>query len=175
MTTREGEAMPPVSHETAPIEGVEVRETGRGKFQVEIRTAAGTFLADEPAAAGGLGSGATPYDLLGAALGACTAMTLRLYADRKGWPLKSALVRIAHRSEGLEVKDRFAREIVLEGDLSAEQRRRLLAIAERCPVHRTLSRGSEIVTVLTENPDPCKLEPEPLDHASDMLEVAKDY
>jgi putative redox protein len=156
-----------------PIQGVEVRETGRGRFQVEVRTAGGTFLADEPAAAGGLGSGATPYDLLGAALGACTAMTLRLYADRKGWPMKSALVRVAHRSQGLEVKDRFAREIVLEGDLSPEQKRRLLEIAERCPVHRTLARGCEIVSVLAEGREPCELEPEPLDHASNMMELVE--
>ncbi|WP_297695586.1 OsmC family protein [Phenylobacterium sp.] len=161
--------------ERAPIEGVEVRETGRGKFQVEVRTASGLLLADEPAAAGGLGSGATPYDLLAAALGACTAMTLRLYADRKGWPLRSALVRVAHRSQGLEVKDRFAREIVLEGELAAEQKQRLLEIAERCPVHKTLTRGSEIVSVLADNREPCALEPEPLDHASDMLELVEDY
>lgn len=161
--------------ETAPIEGVEVRETGRGKFQVEVRTASGLFLADEPAAAGGLGSGPTPYDLLGAALGACTAMTLRLYADRKGWPLKSALVRIAHRRQGLEAKDRFAREIVLEGELAAEQKQRLLEIAERCPVHKTLTRGSEVVSVLAESREPCVLKPEPLDHASDMLELVEDY
>ncbi|HSV02457.1 MAG TPA: OsmC family protein [Phenylobacterium sp.] len=165
----------PRAEPAPPIEGVEVRETGRGTFQVEVRTAAGRFLADEPAAAGGLGSGATPYDLLGAALGACTAMTLRLYADRKAWPLKSTLVRVAHRSGGLEVKDRFAREIVLEGELSPEQRRRLLEIAERCPVHKTLARGSEMVSVLAESREPCELEPEPLDHASDMLELVEDY
>src|SRR5690349_1628995 len=96
-------------------EGVEVRETGRGKFQLEIHAGGVSFLADEPASAGGLGSGPTPYDLLGSALGACTAMTLRLYAEKKGWPLKSVKVRVVHRRGGLEAKDRFAREIVLEG------------------------------------------------------------
>jgi putative redox protein len=156
------------------VEGVEVQETGRGKFQLEIHAGGATFLADEPVSAGGLGSGPTPYDLLGAALGACTTMTLRLYADRKGWPLKSAKVRIVHRRGGLEAKDRFAREIVLEGDLSAEQRLRLLDIANRCPVHQTLDRGSEVITVLSEHVIDRDLDPEPIGHMNDMAEACRD-
>ena len=156
------------------IEGVEVRETGQGKFQAEVRTASGSFLADEPPAAGGLGSGANPYDLLSAALGACTTMTLRLYADRKGWPLTSSLVRVVHRSDGLKARDRFAREIVLEGELSPEQRQRLLEIANHCPVHQTLERGSEVVTVLAAAPLAGGLDPEPLTHATDMIEACED-
>src|SRR5262245_41159216 len=112
-----------VSQDVPVVEGVEARETGRGKFQVEIRAGGSTILADEPVEVGGEGIGPTPYDLLGSALGACTVMTLRLYADRKGWPLKSATVRVLHRRAA---RDRFAREIVLEGPLSDEQRRRLL-------------------------------------------------
>lgn len=156
------------------VEGVEVRETGRGKFQMEIHAGGATFLADEPASAGGLGSGPTPYDLLSSALGACTAMTLRLYADRKGWPLKSADVRVVHRRGGLEAKDRFAREIVLEGDLTADQRARLLDIANRCPVHQTLDRGSEVITVLTEQVSERDLDPEPTSHMVDMTEACSD-
>ena len=159
---------------TTPLEGVEVRETGAGKFQVEVTTASGRLLADEPAAAGGMGSGPTPYDLLSSALGACTAMTLRLYADRKGWPLRQALVRVVHRREGLDRRDSFAREIVLEGDLTSEERRRLVEIAERCPVHRTLGRGSEIVTVLADPPLAGELQTEPLEHATHMLEACAD-
>lgn len=156
------------------IEGVEVRLTGASRFQVEVRTASGSFLADEPEAVGGGGSGPTPYDLLGSALGACTAMTLRLYADRKGWPLAAAMVRVLHRSGGLAARDRFAREIVLEGELSAEQRRRLLEIANRCPVHQTLERGADVITVLAEQPLAGGLDPQPIEHASDMVEASEE-
>jgi putative redox protein len=154
-------------------EGVEVRETDAGRFQVTARTAGGTFLVDEPVAAGGLGSGPTPYDLLSAALGACTLMTIKLYAERKAWPLRSARVRVLHRRDALEAQDRFAREIVLEGELNPEQRRRLLEIAERCPVHQTLARGSKIGTVLSELPLEGHLDPEPTDHASHMVEACE--
>ncbi len=161
------------SQDEAVIEGVEVRLTGHGRFQVAVRTAGGGFIADEPEAVGGLGSGPTPYDLLGSALGACTAMTLRLYAERKGWPLASAKVRVLHRSGGLAARDRFAREIVLEGELTPEQRRRLVEIANRCPVHQTLERGADVITVLAERPLSGGLDPEPVEHASDMAEACE--
>jgi len=156
------------------MEGVEVRDTGKGRFQVEIRTAGARLIADEPVSAGGLGSGPTPYDLLGSALGACTAMTVRLYAERKGWPLRSVSVRVLHRSGGLETRDRFAREIVLEGELTSEQRHRLLEIAERCPVHQTLDRGADVVTVLAETPLVSRLDPIPVEHVKDMTEACRD-
>ncbi len=98
-------------------------------------------------------------------------MTLKLYAGRKGWPLAGARVRVLHRSGGLNAKDRFAREIELDGPLSGEQRRRLLEIAERCPVHQTLERGSEVISVLAEGPLPRTLGPVPTQHASDMAEA----
>jgi len=158
-----------------PIEeGVEIRATGHGAYQVEVRARDAKFIVDEPAAVGGLGSGPTPYDLLGSALGACTAMTIRLYAEKKGWPLKSAVVRVLHHRDGVDAKDRFAREIVLEGDLSSEQRHRLLEIANRCPVHRTLERGSDVITVLAEHPRPDGLDPEPIEHMRDMIEVCQE-
>jgi putative redox protein len=163
----------PAEDETL-AEGVDVRETGGGKFQVQVRGAGPAFLVDEPLAVGGLGSGPTPYGLLAAALGACTVMTLRLYADRKAWPLKSVRVRVLHRRDGLDAKDRFAREIVLEGDLEPDQRRRLLEIANRCPVHQTLERGSDVITVLAERPQPGHLDPEPIEHASDMMKACQD-
>ncbi len=163
-----------MENDPSALEGVEVRETGVGGFQVEVRAAGTTFLADEPVAVGGLGAGPTPYDLIASALGACTTMTMRLYAERKGWPLKQATVRVLHRRDGLQAKDRFAREIVLEGDLSSEQRHRLLEIADRCPVHLTLERGAEVITVLAERPLPGKLDPAPVEHMADMVEACAD-
>jgi len=139
---------------------VVVRETGRGRLQQEITVGRHRFLADEPVAVGGLDSGPGPYDLLLAGLGACTAMTLRLYAERKALPLEGAVVRLRHGRvhvadcETCETKegmiDRIERVIALRGDLDAEQRRRLMEIADKCPVHRTLT--SEIDIRTTEAP-----------------------
>jgi putative redox protein len=156
------------------MEGVEVRDTGAGRFQLEVRAGGASFLVDEPESVGGLGSGPNPYDLLGAALGACTAMTLKLYAARKAWPLTSVVVRVLHGRPGLEGKDRFAREIVLGGELTSDQRHRLLEIANRCPVHHTLERGSDVVTVLAEQPLPGHLDPAPPEHAEHMAEACAD-
>jgi putative redox protein len=128
----------------ANSETVTVTETGLGKYQVEARVGAAAFLIDEPVSAGGLGSGPNPYDLLGAALGACTTMTIRLYAGHKGWPLKRVETAVRHSRAGLNAKDRFELDIALEGELSAEQRARILEVAGRCPVHLTLERGSEV-------------------------------
>ncbi|HUG25212.1 alpha/beta fold hydrolase [Piscinibacter sp.] len=126
---------------------VVVEETGEGDFQVEVRAGGARFLADEPAGAGGLGSGPTPYDLLSAGLGACTAMTLRLYARRKGLPLERVRVCVGHaRTADASPPDAFMRDIVIDGDLDAAQRARLVEIAERCPVHLTLERGARVST-----------------------------
>ena len=135
---------------------VVVRETRRGTFQQEIIAGAHRFLADEPVAAGGLDSGPGPYDLLLAALGACTSMTLRLYADRKQLPLTRTRVRLRHSRiyaadcAACETKegmlDRIDRSISFEGELDAETRKRLLEIADKCPVHRTLTSEIDIRT-----------------------------
>lgn len=126
---------------------VSVEETGEGLFQVQVTAGGATFLADEPAEVGGLGSGPTPYDLLCAGLGACTAMTVRMYARRKQLPLRHVRVGVGHaRTAGASPPDGFVREIQLEGELSDEQRRRLLEIADRCPVHLTLERGARVET-----------------------------
>ncbi len=158
----------------AVAEGVEVRETGRGRFQVEASGVGWTLLVDEPVAAGGLSSGPTPYELIASALGACTLMTMKLYAARKAWPLQSATVRVFNQRNGPGAKHRFIREIMLVGDLDQEQRHRLLEIANRCPVHQTLEQGSDVITVLTETPRPGGLDPDPCDHVEEMIEACQD-
>ena len=135
---------------------VVVQETGRGKFQNEIRIGRHVLIADEPESVGGLDSGPGPYDFLLAGLGACTAMTIRLYADKKGWPLRRVRVALDHDKvhvqdcadcETREGKvDEITRTIALEGDLDAEQRARILEIADKCPVHRTLHSEIKIRT-----------------------------
>ena len=133
-----------------------MRETGGGKFQQEILSGPHRFLADEPVKVGGLDSGPGPYDLLLAGLGACTSMTLRLYADHKKLPLERVSVRLVHgrihaedclncETKG-DMVDRIDRNITMEGPLDAEQRKRLLEIADKCPVHRTLESEIEIRT-----------------------------
>jgi putative redox protein len=134
-----------------------VRETRRGQFQQEIIVGAHRLIADEPVNVGGLDSGPGPYDLLLAGLGACTAMTVRLYADRKQLPLRQVQVRLRHEKihaadcAACETKegmiDHIDRAITLEGDLDAAQRARLMEIADKCPVHRTLKSEIDIHTV----------------------------
>jgi uncharacterized OsmC-like protein/alpha-beta hydrolase superfamily lysophospholipase len=142
--------------ETATTEprSVVVTETRAGTFQQTIRAGRHTLIADEPVAAGGLDSGPNPYDLLLAALGACTAMTLRLYADRKQLPLERVSVKLAHSRihaqdcETCETKegmlDRIDKDITVEGPLDEASRARLLEIAEKCPVNRTLKSEIDI-------------------------------
>ena len=127
--------------------------TGRRGYQTEIVAGDHRLLADEPIAVGGSDTGPTPYDYLLAALGACTSMTLRMYADRKDLPLDAVVVRLKHRKihaedcQQCETKsgkiDTIDREIEIDGPLDPEQRQKLLEIADRCPVHRTLH--SEII------------------------------
>ncbi|MBX3663706.1 MAG: OsmC family protein [Burkholderiales bacterium] len=142
------DAVAPISHG-----GVIVRETGEGPYTQSIVAGPHRLRADEPAALGGNDSGFTPYELLLSGLGACTSMTLRMYAEKKKWPLQRVTVELRHRKidaadcpdcrtrEGKV--DRIERTIALEGELDGVQRARLLEIANRCPVHRTLH--SEIV------------------------------
>ncbi|MEO8561746.1 MAG: OsmC family protein [bacterium] len=130
---------------------------GASGYRTNITAGLHTFVADEPRALGGTGMGPTPYELLLGALGGCMAITLRMYADRKGWPLET--VRIQLRTERAHEKDcldcdesevgipRVARRIQLSGPLSPEQRTRLLQIADRCPVKQTLARGLIVETV----------------------------
>ncbi len=129
-----------------PVQGVRVEETGAGKFQVRVVTPSTTFLADEPTSVGGLDSGPTPYDLLSAGLGTCTAMTCRLYAERKKWPLERVVVEVSHTAKAASEPDRFVRKIAFQGDLDQAQYVRLLEIADRCPVHRTLTESAVVET-----------------------------
>ncbi len=139
-----------------PIDGVLVEETGNGKFEQSIIAGPHRYLADEPVSVGGNGGGPSPYEYLLAGLGACTSMTIRLYADHKKLPLKHVAVRLKHDKihavdcENCETKegkiDRIDREVTLEGDLTAEQRARLMEIADKCPVHRTLHGEIDIRT-----------------------------
>jgi putative redox protein len=137
---------------------VAVRERDGARFAQEIAAGRHRFAADEPAGYGGDDSGPTPYDLLLAGLGACTTMTVRMYAERKGWPLERAEVRLTHEKihardcadcETREGRiDRIDRRLKLDGPLDAAQREKLLEIADKCPVHRTLTGEIKINTEL---------------------------
>jgi uncharacterized OsmC-like protein/fermentation-respiration switch protein FrsA (DUF1100 family) len=148
-------AEPEVVTADAP-RNVVVRETRNSKFQQTVSVGPHRLLADEPVAAGGEDSGPGPYDFLLTALGACKSMTMRLYADRKSLPLERATVTLSHSKihaqdcaecetkEGM--LDQIDVAIGLEGALDAEQRKRILEIADKCPVHRTLTSEIRIVT-----------------------------
>lgn len=132
-------------------------EVGPSGYRTELRARGHTFTADEPMSVGGTDAGPTPYELLLGALTGCTAMTLRMYADRKGYPLEGVVVQM--RSARTHEQDcencatqtvginRVERRIELTGALTDEQRDRLLQIADRCPVKQTLERGFKIETV----------------------------
>jgi putative redox protein len=152
MTTQE------TDRETASSEGtVTVTETGSGTYTQEITAGHHRLAADEPRPIGD-DAGPTPYDLVLAGLGACTAMTVRMYADRKGWPLERVRVTLRHSRihaedcAECETKrgwiDHIDRDIELIGDLDDAQRQRLMHIAERCPVHQTLTSEVDIATSL---------------------------
>ena len=151
----------PVVSEQAAVPGeaprnVVVRETRNGKFQQTVSIGPHRMLADEPVAAGGEDSGPGPYDFVLAGLGACTSMTLRLYAERKSLPLERVTVTLKHSKIHAEdcadcetkagMLDQLDRVIAMEGALDAEARRKLMEIADKCPVHRTLTSEIHIVT-----------------------------
>ncbi len=141
--------------------GVRVSETGAGRFQVRVEAGGAQLLADEPVSVGGLTSGPTPYELVAAGLGACTVMTLRLYAEKKGLPLERASVEVRHeRQVGQTPPDVFERTLTLEGALDETQRARLFEVADKCPVHRTLEAGARVMTRAGDPalPAPCEEE-----------------
>jgi putative redox protein len=157
----------------ADSETVVVAETGLGKYQVEARAGDAAILIDEPISAGGLGSGPNPYSLLSAALGSCTAMTIRLYANRKNWPLTRVQVAVRHKRTSLEAADLFEADVTLEGALDEAQRGRLMEIGERCPVHLTLARGSQVRNILLPPADIPKPADSPA-HMKCMVEACAD-
>ncbi len=126
-----------------------VRETGP-KYENVVEIGLHRLTADEPVADGGGARGPQPFEYVLSGLGACTSMTVRMYADRKGWKLARIAVRLQmDKVDGPDGKgkiDRIVREIELEGELDAEQRQRLVAIAEHCPVHKFLSAEKRIET-----------------------------
>ncbi|QXQ06167.1 bifunctional alpha/beta hydrolase/OsmC family protein [Sphingosinicellaceae bacterium] len=135
-----------VTDPVAPVRGLRVEETGMGRFQVRVVGPSASFLVDEPVSVGGLGSGPSPYDLIAAGLGACTAMTCRMYADRKGWSLDRTIVEVGHTGRHGAARETFSRRIGFEGGIDEDQQARLLEIADRCPVHRTLTDGAMVTT-----------------------------
>jgi uncharacterized OsmC-like protein/fermentation-respiration switch protein FrsA (DUF1100 family) len=147
-----------------PVAGVRVSEAGPGRFAQDIHAGRHRLRADEPESAGGDDTGPSPYDLLSAALGACTAMTIRMYAERKQLPLEHVTVELAHGKvhaadcEECETRegriDRIERTITLEGALDEAQRAKLLEIADKCPVHRTLRSEVSIPTTVTSGDPP---------------------
>lgn len=140
------------------VPGVVVAETQDGRYVHTVRAGEHTWTVDEPESAGGQDAGPTPYDMLLSALGACTSMTMRMYADHKGWDMAPTTVRLQHSRihardcdtcESTNGRlDHIDREITLDDSLSVEQRVALLAIADKCPVHRTLTSEVSISTVL---------------------------
>ncbi len=150
---------PPAPPIGAPEGVVRVAEADPNGFLQDITAGPSHhLLADEPEAYGGTNKGLSPYGLLSAALGSCTSMTIRMYARRKKWPLAHVRVDVTHNkvhaqdasTQTTEKIDTFRRAITLDGDLDADQRARLLEIADKCPVHRTLERSSTIETRLNE-------------------------
>lgn len=129
---------------------VVVSENGNGRYQQTVIAGQHQLLADEPISMGGDDTGPTPFDFIMAGLGACTSITLRMYAERKGLLLTGIRVALSH--EKIEVdgtrRDLIKRSITLEGELSAAVRQRLLEIAEKCPVHKTLSQSCTIDSTL---------------------------
>jgi uncharacterized OsmC-like protein len=130
---------------------LEVR-TGRDRYRSDVAVRGHLMVVDEPETLGGSDMGPTPYELICAALGTCTTITLRMYADRKAWPLEEVIATVTyHRSRsdpesGGEAEDVFRVELDFRGALDEPQRRRLFEIATRCPVHRTLVAGARIET-----------------------------
>ena len=134
-----------------PAHGViRVEETGAGAYQNRVSGAGWSALADEPVELGGTATGPSPLEWLAAGLGACTSITCRMYANRKGWALRQTTVEVVHTARTATSKDLFERSIRFEGDLDETQRARLFEIADRCPVHRALTEGAVVTTTAME-------------------------
>jgi putative redox protein len=147
---------PEVKEDAPDDDTVIVSETGAGKFQQSIRIGPHRLLADEPVSVGGTNTGPTPYDYLAIGLGACTSMTIRMYAERRRIPLEHVEVLIQHEKRHAEDcvdcesdsarLDYFDRTLRFRGNLTDEQRTKLIEIADKCPVHRTLEAGARVTT-----------------------------
>ena len=161
----------------SPDVGVAARATGNGRFETAIQVRGAAILADEPVEVGGGGLGPTPYELLSAALAACTSMTLRLYAERKGWAMPGFTVEVAHSlvrgADGAPPRDRFDRHIAFDSPLDPGQAAKTLEIADKCPVHRTLMRGFEIGTRIGAPDEHAQGEP-PAEHERQMEQACEE-
>ena len=145
------------------IENQVVVRGGAAAFAQDIRSGHHRLRADEPVSSGGTDTGPGPYDLLLAALGSCSSMTMKLYAARKGWPLEGVIITLDHERRHVDDcrgcegdtrrLDHIDKDIALEGDLSGEQRDRLIEIADKCPVHRTLQSEIRITTTRADHRD----------------------
>jgi putative redox protein len=135
-----------------------VLENPAGRYQQHVQVGVHAWVSDEPESAGGDDAGPSPYDLLGAAIGTCVSMTLRMYVERKGWAVESIGVLVERAKVSVpgadgapaRMADTFTLTLRLVGDLTPEQRARMAEIADRCPVHRTLERGALFETLLAE-------------------------
>ena len=132
--------------------GIIVQENGQGRYQQEVIVGEHRLLADEPVDVGGADTGPAPLEFVMAGLGACTSMTLRMYAERKAIPLTRISVSLVHNKVKVSSipRDRIVRAITLEGDLTVEQRARLLEIANKCPVHKALEQPLMIESELVD-------------------------
>lgn len=131
---------------------VVVAENGQGRYQQSVQAGQHVWISDEPETLGGADAGPAPFDFLMAALGSCTSITLRMYAERKNIELTKVSVHLQHEKTELDGKprDHIRRHITLEGNLSSEQRQRMLEIANKCPIFRTLSQPILISSTVNE-------------------------
>ena len=123
----------------------------RTPYETHLSTDSQVIVVDEPVEAGGQDRGMLPGELLAGSLAACTVITLRMYADRKGLPLDSVVAHVEYSHDAVAKRSLFSMKLILNGDLNPEQRARLLEIADRCPVHKTLQNPIDFETVLVEN------------------------
>ena len=133
------------------MSAVTVQENGQGRYQQTVIAGEHRLIADEPLSVGGADAGPAPIEFVMAGLGACTSMTLRMYAERKGLPLTRVQVDLRHekiRTADQPPVDRIERVITLEGDLTPEQRQRMLEIANKCPMYRTLTSNIQIESTI---------------------------
>lgn len=123
----------------------------RTPYETHLSTSSQVIVVDEPTEAGGQDRGMKPGELLAGSLASCTVITLRMYANRKGWPLDSAVAHVDYTHDPVSQRTQFVMKLILTGDLDSEQRARLLEIADRCPIHRALSNPIDFETTLIEN------------------------
>lgn len=134
---------PPLAGETIILD-----ETHLGPFQIRVTTGSSTLIVDEPMGSGGLGSGPNPYDLVSAALAACSLLTMRLFATRRRWPLVDIRMRMTHHRDGLKARDSFLKEVLLIGKLTESQRLKIMDVGNHSPLHLSFEQEFQVKTVL---------------------------